>query len=1090
MSTKPETPSDLFERIRFQGRPLANPDSMVISGNARFTVLAPRLVRLEWSETGVFEDRGTYAFPTRQATVPPFTTDRKGRILTIDTGPLSLHYTMDSGRFSAANLSITFELNGQQRTWAPAVPSAGTTDSPAPLDPENLRGTRRTLDNCGGDAALEQGLLSRAGWALFDDSHSVRFDPADGWVLPAPDHEVQDWYFFGYGHDYQAALAEYTRFGGPVPLIPRYTLGAWWSRYWAYSDRDLQDLVGDFEAHDFPLDVLVIDMDWHTPHSWTGYTWNRELFPDPPAFLRWVHDKGLRVTLNLHPAEGIQSFEEIYPRFAEAMGVDPQSGEAIPFHITDRRFVENYFELVHHPMEDDGVDFWWMDWQQGKSSELEGLDPLPWINHLHFTDSRRRGLRPMLYSRWGGLGNHRYQTGFSGDTWVGWAALQFQPYFTATASNVAYGWWGHDIGGHMGDATEPELYARWVQYGALSPALRLHATKDPLAERRPWKYPEEVFQAAKAAFHWRYQLVPYIYTMARVAHDSGVSLCRPMYYGFPEEDAAYTARYQYFFGDQMIAAPIVQPADPETGLAAADVWVPEGTWIEYTTKETFTGPRWVRLVGDLDRVPMLMRAGAILPLAAQFGTPAPGHLASGTTGAIPGDRLILSVFPGAQGRFRLYEDDGLTEDYQQGAYEWTEVSTWMDDPGTWAVHIAAVEGRCDALPGKRGYEIRLEGSRQPDQVMLDGAEMLDWRYDGEILRTTIQVPPRDKGQSVSIIATAKGSISALGEAHNRRLLLSDARRLLGEAYPVGQDVEGLLDSVLRAEVPGRADLIARLGGPLVRFIEFTTPEEASQQLGRAIVGAPVHPDERFDLKVTWTLHHGSEIRRETFIQEARESQIVDAPFAFDGQVQSMRWAADVEVTWRGQKLFYSHQSDPLFPTVHAWQAIVYNRQAEPLALAQVIDGEGRASERLAWKRYVQTGGALTNVNEPHAIHFSREQEQALKAGTPLAAYVTTTITSPDERKAMVRFRGAGPTRFYLNGQEVEEVPAAREGQMPGYLRQARGTAVMHLRAGKNRLLVHTSPPQGKRPWWYFSGWFATPEGDLMTDLVFAVQEDS
>ena len=1086
----PRTPSDLFERIRFQGQPLANPDSMVVSGNARFTVLTPRLLRLEWSETGIFEDRSTYAFPTRQAPVPPFTTAREGRTLTIDTGLLTLRYTMDSGRFSAANLSITFELNGQRRTWAPAVPSAGPTDRPAPLAPENLRGTRRTLDNCGGDAALEPGLLSRAGWALFDDSRSVRFDPGDGWVLPAPAHEVQDWYFFGYGHDYQAALAEYMRFGGPVPLIPRYTLGAWWSRYWAYSDQDLKDLVGEFEAHDLPLDVLVVDMDWHTPHSWTGYTWNRELFPDPAGFLRWVHDKGLRVTLNLHPAEGVQSFEEIYPRFAEAMGVDPESGEAIPFHIADRRFVKNYFELLHHPMEDDGVDFWWMDWQQGESSELEGLDPLPWINHLHFADSRRRGLRPMLYSRWGGLGNHRYQTGFSGDTWVGWGALQFQPYFTATASNVAYGWWGHDIGGHMGDPTEPELYARWVQYGALSPALRLHATKDPHAERRPWKYPDEVFQAAKAAFHWRYQLVPYIYTMARVAHDSGVSLCRPMYYEFPEEDAAYTARYQYFFGDQMIAAPIVQPADPDTGLAATDVWVPEGTWIEYTTKETFIGPRWERLVGDLDRVPMLMRAGAILPLAAPFETPAPGHLASGTTGDIPGARLVLSVFPGAQGRFRLYEDDGLTEDYEQGAYEWTEVTTWMDNPGTWAVHIAAVEGQCDALPDKRGYEIRLEGSQQPDQVMLDGAEMHDWRYDGELLRTTIHVPPRDKSQSASIIATAEGSISALGEAHNRQLRLSDTRRLLGAAVPAGQDVEEFLDTVLRAEVPGRADLIARLGGPLVRTIEFTTPEEASQQLGRVIVGAPAQPGERFDFRVTWTLQRGSEIRQEAFIQSATESQIVDAPFAFEGRVQTMQWSAEVEVTWRGEKLVYTHQSEPLFPTIHAWQATVYDRQAEPLALAQVIDGQGRTNRRLAWKRYVQTGRALTNVNQPHAIHFSREQEQALKADKPMAAYVHATITSPDERPAMVRFWGAGPTSFYLNGQEIEETPVAQERQRPGPLRQSRGTAVMHLRPGENRLLVHTMPPQGKRPWWYFCGWLVTPDGDLMTDLMFEVEEDS
>ena len=1066
--------TDLYERIRFRGRPVANPESTIVSGNARFTVLTSRLLRLEWSETGEFEDRSTYAFPTRYAPTPSFAVAVQEHALTIDTGALRLAYAPGSGGFAAANLSITFECDGRPQTWVPGIPN-----------PLNLRGTRRTLDSCEGDAALDEGLLSRAGWSLFDDSHAVLFDADDGWVLPLRKHKVQDWYFFGYGHDYKAALAEYTRFGGPVPLIPRYLLGAWWSRYWAYSDQDLKELVGQFEDHDLPLDVLVVDMDWHTPHSWTGYTWNRQLFPDPPAFLKWVHDKGLRVTLNLHPAEGVQPFEEVYPRFAEAMGVDPECGEAIPFNITDRRFVQNYFELLHHPLEEQGVDFWWVDWQQGKTTEMEGLDPLPWLNHLHFADSARRGLRPMLYSRWGGLGNHRYQTGFSGDTWVGWAALQFQPWFTAAAANVAYGWWGHDIGGHMGGATEPELYARWVQYGALSPSLRLHATKDPLTERRPWKYPQAVYQAARDAFHWRYQLVPYLYTMARIAHDTGVSLCRPMYYEYPEDDAAYAARYQYFFGDQMIAAPIVQPADPETGLAAADVWVPAGTWIEYTTRETFTGPRWVRLVGDLQRVPMLMRAGAILPLAAPFESSSPAHLSSGTTDAIPRDRLVLAVFPGAPGRFRLYEDDGLTEAYKDGQVEWTEIRTQMDDPDTWLVRIAAVEGRCDSLPDRRGYEIRLEGSRRPDRVLLDGLEVSDWSFDREALRTIIHIPPRDKRQALTVRAIAHGGMSALGETHNRQCILSDVRRLVGERVAAGEGEEDLLDALLHTGCPGRVDAIARLGGPVVRFIEFTTPEEVAQQLGRTIVGAPSRPGEPFDLQVTWTLWQSGKKRQQTVtIEGSTESQIVDAPFVLDGPVQTMHWTAEARVTWRGQVLVFRHESRPLFPSIYAWQSIVYNQDEAPLTVEQVMGPGGCVNRQLAWKPTIQVFARVRNVNQPLRVSLLREHADDLRAGAPLAAYLVTTITSPDERDAVVQFRSSGPTTFYLNGQAVAEEPVVQDRSLPALLRKARRTAVLRLRSGRNWLLVHSQPPQEKRPSWYLEGRLATPAGEAMTDLVF------
>jgi hypothetical protein len=821
-------------------------------------------------------------------------------------------------------------------------------------------------------------------------------------------------------------------------------------------------------------------MDWHTPHSWTGYTWNRELFRDPPAFLRWVHGKGLRVTLNLHPAEGVQPFEEAYAGFARAMGHDPASGEAVPFRIGDRAFARHYFELLHHPREEEGVDFWWIDWQQGEYSEVAGLDPLPWLNHLHFHDSARRGLRPMIYSRWGGLGNHRYQTGFSGDTYVGWPALQFQPYFTATAANVLYGWWGHDIGGHMGDPTEPELFARWVQFGALSPALRLHATKDPRAERRPWKYPPEVYEAARQAFHWRYRLLPYIYTMARVAHDTGLSLCRPLYYEYPEEEGAYAARYQYFFGDQLIAAPIVHPADPKTGLAAADVWVPPGRWIEYTSKETWTGPRWVRITGGLERVPMLVREGAILPLAPSprpddhAGATLPAsHLASGTTGSIPHDRLILSVFPGP-GRFRLYEDDGLTEAYCQGQFEWTEIETDLEDETTWTVAVAPVEGRCAALPPARAYEIRLEGSRCPEEVVLNGTAWTDWSYDEEALVTLIRTPRLAKNHPLVVTARAAGPISALGRARNRQVIQADVRRLLGDQEELS------LDALLQDRPLGWADALARLGGPFVCFVEFTTPEDAACTLGRAIVVAPDAGHEPYDLAVDWTLCcEGQAQEARVQRRELVETQILDAPFAFDGQVATARWTVEVEVTWRGERFAWRHESALLFPSIYAWRVLVHD--GAPLALDEVLSGAD-----LPWQVQAQMVQDLINLNQPFGAVLAQGALEQRVPETVTDTYLSTTVVSPRARDVVLRFRSGGPARVYLDGREVAEVPVTPEPWLPALLRRARRTEVVRLVAGPNHLLVHTPRPEGARPWWYFGGAFTTPEGQVVDDLRFEV----
>jgi alpha-glucosidase (family GH31 glycosyl hydrolase) len=382
-------------------------------------------------------------------------------------------------------------------------------------------------------------------------------------------------------------------------MIPRYILGNWWSRYWAFSQDELKSLMEEFRAHEIPLSVCIIDMDWHITKTgnasggWTGYTWNRELFPNPNRFIRWLHQQGLRTALNLHPAMGVYSHEQQYEQMTKWMGKNPTTKQPIRFDITDPRFMEGYFKILHHPYEKDGVDFWWMDWQQGTESKVMGLDPLWMLNHLHYYDLGRDGRRrPFIFSRWGGLGNHRYPIGFSGDTLVHWSALAFQPRFTSTAANVAYGWWSHDIGGHMKKDGTPELYLRWVQFGVFSPIFRLHSSKGPELDRRPWGKPERIFQAARDAMQLRHALIPYIYSMAWRGYQTGISLVTPMYYGDVSDAAAYEAHDQYFFGSELIAAPITAPADPKTGVAVKRVWLPIGTWFNFFTGESYKGGKW------------------------------------------------------------------------------------------------------------------------------------------------------------------------------------------------------------------------------------------------------------------------------------------------------------------------------------------------------------------------------------------------------------------------------------------------------------------------------------------------------------------
>ncbi len=788
--------------IQFQGA--AHNTAIVTVPGARFTLLSPRLLRLEFSPTDSFEDRPSQAFWYRRQPVPPFDVHREESRLAIETEYLLLHYEISDAGFAAATLSIT--LKESAATWR-----FGEQDS------LNLLGTARTLDNVDGALVLEEGLLSRQGWTVYDDSRSLVFDD-QGWLAPRRAvEEALDLYFFGYGRDYQACLTDFCAVAGAAPLLPRYALGNWWSRYWAYSERELLGLMDEFRAHDVPLSVCVIDMDWHITDTgnassgWTGYTWNRELFPDPPAFIGELHRRGLKTALNLHPADGLYPHEAQYEAMAARLGSDAESKVPLPFDIADPSYTSAYFELLHHPYEADGVDFWWMDWQQGTASNTAGLDPLWWLNHLHFYDLGRDGQkRPFVFSRWGGLGNHRYPIGFSGDTHVSWESLAFQPYFTATAANVNYGWWSHDIGGHMGGVEEPELFVRWVQFGVFSPIFRLHCTNNAFHERRPWGYDQQTEAVTSAAMRLRHALIPYLYTMAWRNHTEHIPLVRPMYHAYPASEAAYHCPDQYCFGSELIIAPFNAPADEKTCLSRQVVWLPEGDWFDFFDAARYPGAGWYALYGGLQDIPVFARAGAIVPLAVRGGW-------SDTENP---EAFTIHFFPGADNAFLLYEDDGLA------AYCHTPIrQAWS--PNSWQVVVDTVQGESAFLPAERSFDLHFRGIVAETAVVgTVGGEPVPVAADYDAGTATLKVSVPAKTAAQPLVVTVTGEPLLLTGDYR----LAACRRLV-RAFKIDTWVKQRLDRKLPAimQEPG-----------LLAAYELSLSSEQIRALGELVTGSGYH----------------------------------------------------------------------------------------------------------------------------------------------------------------------------------------------------------------------------------------------------------
>ena len=684
--------------------------------DVRFSLLTDRLLRVEVDKELKFTDEPTQTVICRNFAEPTFRIIDDGDIVIIITTKTIFKYDVKAHKMIGISLK-----NGKSLTEY----SSG-----------NLKGTYRTLDGANGAVKLGDGVMSKNGVAVVDDTAGLILN-SDG-TIGERRKTQKDEYYFAYNHDYRACLSDFFKLCGKVPLVPRYCLGNWWSRYKAYTQEEYLSLMQEFVDREIPITVATVDMDWHwvdvkkrfgksgskfvlnpfkadnifQGDGWTGYSWNTELFPDYRAFLKELQDNNFKVTLNLHPAQGVRFFDDMYEEMARAMNIDPATKQRVNFDITDPQYVDAYFNILHKPYENEGVDFWWIDWQQGTKTKVKNLDPLWALNHYHTLANERDQKRPLILSRYAGVGSHRYPLGFSGDTHITWDSLDFQPYFTNTATNIGYTWWSHDIGGHMMQSKDDELYARWVQYGLYSPIMRLHSTSNEFMGKEPWKHNLQSEAVAVSCLRERHALLPYLYSMNYRTHEKSLALCEPMYYAYPETEEAYNVKNQYFFGSELLVAPITSRMNQKTYLGSVDVWLPEGRWTDIYTGAIYDGGKKVKMYRGLESIPVLAREGAIIPMSSNDKE---------NNWKNPTD-MTVRIFRG-NNTFELYEDDGETNEYKNGNFAITRY-TVSEDNGNLSFVISPAEGNCSSLPQRRNYTLLFEDVAEAKEikVLVNGKE--------------------------------------------------------------------------------------------------------------------------------------------------------------------------------------------------------------------------------------------------------------------------------------------------------------------------------------------------------------------------------
>lgn len=620
----------------------------------RLSVLTDRLFRVERGET---TDLPTQSIWYRNVSKPEFTSSDDGKKLIVKTDKLTFEYD-----YLKDKAAVVFP-DGKR------ISKFGRT----------LPGTCRTLDMTNGRTKLGKSIVSRSGVAVLDDSDSLLLKE-DEYLKRG---KCSDKYYFAYGSDYRAAVSDFLRIAGSVPLIPRFAFGNWWSRYHAYSDSEYLNLLERFRNEKLPFTVATIDMDWHWVDAkkrfgadmvrlsndspiaralgniwspgWTGFSPNTDLFPDFNGFLKKLNDNNYAVTVNLHPAQGIRPYEDCYEAFCKYLNRDPEKKETIGFSLKNKKYTEAYFDIALRPYEKAGVRFWWIDWQQGKRSDVEGLDPLWALNHLHISDMAEQGKRPLILSRYAEAGSHRYPLGFSGDTAMTFSTLKFQPYMTASATNIGYTWWSHDIGGHHMGYKSDDLYIRWLQFGVFSPIMRLHSTAREFMGKEPWKYSESARSIADEYLRFRHRLIPYLYSMNYLTYRDCKALIEPMYYSFNVSEA-YRVKNQYTFGNGLVVAPVTEKLCKKTSMAKTELWVPEERYTDIFTGRIYKQGKYT-IYRDLKYIPVFAKPGTILPLYRNADDNSIDMLKP----------LDIKIYRG-NGKFELYLDEGDGMGYKDGKY--------------------------------------------------------------------------------------------------------------------------------------------------------------------------------------------------------------------------------------------------------------------------------------------------------------------------------------------------------------------------------------------------------------------------------------
>ncbi len=665
-------------------------DAIIRNSTYRITVLTERLIRLEYSSDGMFNNYETAIVKNRRFPIPEFSKQEDERVINIETNYFTLTY-IKASPFSSRSLTAKSK-NGKDEWYY------------GQKEVRNLSSCSMSLDNETSMPQLEKGLFATTGIATINDTNALCFDEERN-VVPSPtSKDYVDLYLFIYDKDFALCLQDYYQLTGYPKMIPRYALGNWWSKECEYKDYEVLEKINKFKMRDIPLSVFVLDTGWSKrdpkyPNIKNGFSFEPTQFSNPKGFIEKVHEQDVKFGLKINPQVGFYPFETNYQIIAKYLPVNKDG--YIDFSITDLKAVDVLFKVLLHPLEDIGVDFFWNDYFDSDKRKQYLM------NYYMNLDATRDKKRDIVLSRNSTYDAHLFDLLYSGRNIVSWNVLKMLPFYTLNSANIGACYWSHDIAGSSGGVEDSDFYLRSIQYGVFSPILRFNTVKGLYFKREPWKWDIVTNSIASDYLRLRHKLIPYLYSECYRYHKEGKLLIQPFYYYNIKfyDDENYSN--QYYFGSSFMISPIIKPLDPDMNRTIQRFYIPEGVWYDFKDGKRYLGNHKYIGFYPIEEYPIFVKQGSIIPLAG------PNSYMSYKN---PKD-LEIHVFPGKSNTYRLYEDDGETNQYMDGKYCITEMD-YNYRQSNYTLIIRPVEGDVGVLDPTRDYKIVFRNTKKSDHVVV------------------------------------------------------------------------------------------------------------------------------------------------------------------------------------------------------------------------------------------------------------------------------------------------------------------------------------------------------------------------------------